>query len=477
MLMRRTALLLGPLGFLLLLQLPPPGGMEQSAWKVASIGLLMAAWWMTEAVPIPVTALLPIILLPALGVTPVAEATAPYANPIVFLFLGGFLLAQALEQCGLHRRMALSILSAVGTGPARLVGGFMLAAALTSMWVSNTATVVMMLPMALGVIGLTGPEPGGSAGDNLPVALLLGIAYGSSLGGMATLIGTPPNALLAGFMAESYGVRIGFAQWMAFALPLVLAALPICWFLLTRVVFPLSLNEVGGGRAMIARELGSLGPLSRAEAIVGGIAATVALAWVLQPLVEPWLPGLSDTAIAVTGAVLLFVVPVNWRRGEFPLDWSQAERVPWGILLLFGGGLSLAASIQSSGLAGWIGEALAGLTGYPMVLVVAVVTAAVVFLTELTSNTATAAAFLPVVASTAVGLQTHPLVLAIPTALAASCAFMLPVATPPNALVYAGGHVTIRQMMRAGFWLNLLLIGLITLGIFTLGPPVFGVLR
>jgi len=228
---------------------------------------------------------------------------------------------------------------------------------------------------------------------------------------------------------------------------------------------------------MIARELGSLGPLSRPEAIVGGITATVALAWVLQPLVESWLPGLSDTAIAVTGAILLFVVPVNWRRGEFPLDWSQAERIPWGILLLFGGGLSLAAAIQSSGLAGWIGDAMGGLTGYPMALVVAAVTAAVVFLTELTSNTATAAAFLPVVASTAVGLHADPLVLAIPTALAASCAFMLPVATPPNALVYAGGHVTIRQMMRAGLWLNLLLIGLITLGIFTLGRPVFGVLR
>ena len=464
----RVGLILGPVLFALLLLLPPPAAMTPAAWRTAATGILMAVWWITEAIPIPATALVPLLLFPLLGVASIGAAAAPYANPVIFLFLGGFLIAAALQRCGLHQRMALTIIALAGTSPRRLVGGFMAATAFISLWVSNTATVVMLLPMALSVITLV--ESRGATGANFAVTLLLGLTYAASIGGMGTLIGTPPNALLAGFMDETYGIRIGFVEWMLLGVPLVLVALPLSWLLLTRVLYPVPGGDAAGGADLIRSELRRLGPLSRAELIVGGITALTAIAWVTRPLIDDVLPGISDAGIAVGGALLLFVIPAGWRERSPLLDWDDAQRLPWGVLLLFGGGLSLADAIEETGLAAWIGEALGAVAAWPPLLVVLTVSTVIVFLTELTSNTAVAAAFLPVVAALAVGIGADPLLLAVPVALGASCAFMMPVATPPNAIVYGSGHLTIPQMARAGFWLNLLMIVLVTAAAFLLAP-------
>jgi solute carrier family 13 (sodium-dependent dicarboxylate transporter), member 2/3/5 len=468
---QKAGLVLGPALFGLVMVLPAPQGLEPAAWRTAAVALLMATWWVTEALPLPATALLPLALFPLLGIRPIEAAAAPYANPVIFLFLGGFLIAAALSRCGLHRRLALTIVRLVGSGPRRLVAGFMAATAFLSMWVSNSATVAMMLPMALSVLALA--EEPGKRGPLEP-ALLLGIAYAASIGGVGTLIGTPPNALLAGFMAEAHGVTIGFAQWMMVGVPLALVALPLVWLLLVRWLHPLP--EVGSARltGALGRQEAALGPLSRGEQVVGVITALVAASWLLRPLLARWLPGLSDAGIAITGAVLLFLVPISLRPFERGLGWEEAEKLPWGVLILFGGGLSLAGAIQVTGLAGWIGEALAIFAVLPFVLLVAGVAAVVIFLTELTSNTATAAAFLPIVAALAVGLGADPLALAVPAALAASCAFMLPVATPPNAIVFGSGRVSLPQMARAGIWINLLMIGLVTFAVFALVLPLLG---
>jgi sodium-dependent dicarboxylate transporter 2/3/5 len=466
----------GPLLFAAMLLAEPPGGMSMLAWRTAAVGALMATWWITEAIPIPATALLPIVLFPLLGIATVAATTAPYANPVIYLFLGGFLIAMALESCGLHKRMALAVLGAVGTRPANLILGFMVATAFISRWVSNTATVVMMLPMATSVIALahggddtTGdpPSPG------FAVALLLGIAYAASIGGLGTLIGTPPNALLAGFMAETYGVRIGFVEWMVLGVPIVVVSLPFAWLLLTKWLHSVGAQPIAGGTTMLREQRLALGVISRAEWTVGTITALTAAAWVTRPILERWLPALTDTGIAITGALLLFIVPLSWRSPRVALTWNQAERLPWSVLILFGGGLSLAAAIQQTGLAAWIGGELGALAGWPLLLVILVVTTVVIFLTELTSNTATAAAFLPVVASLAVGIGAEPLLLATPAALAASCAFMLPVATPPNAIVYGTGVLAIPQMARAGILLNLFFILLLPLAVYLLAARLF----
>lgn len=462
----------GPLLCAAMLLTAPPDDMALLAWRTAAVGVLMAVWWVTEALPIAATALVPIVLLPVLGIADVAAATAPYANPVIFLFLGGFLIAMALERCGLHRRLALAILSMVGTRPANLILGFMTATALLSMWVSNSATVVMMLPMATSVLALS-RDGGDRSGGAFEVALLLGIAYAASIGGLGTLIGTPPNALLAGFMSTTYGVEIGFLQWMVLAVPIVLVALPFAWILLTRWLFPVGSEPVAGGAEILRNARRAQGPVSRAEWTVGAITVLTATAWVARPLVEPWAPAVTDTGIAIAGGLLLFMVPLTWRPLRVALTWTDAERLPWSVLILFGGGLSLAAAIQQTGLAGWIGGELSALGGWPVLVVILAVTTVVIFLTELTSNTATAAAFLPVVGSLAVGIGADPLLLAIPAALAASCAFMLPVATPPNAIVYGTGALTIPQMAHAGLWLNLFFIALLPLMVYYLAGLVF----
>ncbi|MDX1675131.1 MAG: DASS family sodium-coupled anion symporter [Longimicrobiales bacterium] len=462
---RIAGLLGGPLLFIALLAFPVPAGMAPAAWRTAAVGLLMAVWWVTEAIPIPATALLPLVLFPVLDVTGIGDTAAPYASPIIFLFMGGFMIAAAMQRWQLHRRIALTVVHALGTRPHRLVLGFMLATAFLSMWVSNTATAVMMMPIGLSVIGLVRP---GQDDDALPgqlafgTALMLGIAYAASIGGLGTLIGTPPNALLAGFLETTYGYELGFARWMLVGLPLSVLALPLVWLYLTRLAFPIGIDEIPGGRAMIRDELRDLGPVSAGERRVGIVFGLTALAWITRPLLDDVVPGLSDAGIAMGAALALFLIPVDRETGRFALDWGTAQDLPWGVLILFGGGLSLAAAVTETGLAEWIGAALSGLGSWPTVLLVAGVTAVIVFLTELTSNTATAAAFLPILGPLAVALGENPLLLAVPAALGASCAFMMPVATPPNAIVYGSGYITIPQMARAGLALNLLFILLIT---------------
>jgi sodium-dependent dicarboxylate transporter 2/3/5 len=460
-----------------MLLLPPPEGLALAPWRVAAVAMLLAIFWLSEAAPISVTALLPIVLFPTLGVSTIEAAAAPYANPIVFLFLGGFIIALAIERWNLHRRIALTVLSKVGAREDLQIGGFMIATAALSMWVSNTATAALMLPVALSVVPRLADGSVDPAKRGFAVALLLAVAYGASIGGVATLIGTPPNALLAGFMSETYGVQIGFAQWMLLGLPLSLVMLLLCWLMLTRFLFPVGQQELPGARAAIREELRKMGPASIAEKRVAVVFGLTALLWITRPVLSSQFPALqlSDTTIAIVGALSLFFIPNGVRKNGFILTWEYAERLPWGVLLLFGGGLSLAAAVAGSGLAEWIGSELSGLQGWPVFLLVLTVTVLIIFLTELTSNIATAATFLPVVAALAVSLGQNPLLLAIPAMLAASCAFMLPVATPPNAIVFGSGYLTIPQMVRAGIWLNLIGVVVILAAVYLLTNVVFGV--
>lgn len=469
---QRLGLLLGAAAFVVILILPPPSGLTVAGWRTAAVSVLMAVWWMTEALPIPATALLPLALFPALGILTSPTASAPYANDLIFLFMGGFLLAVTMERWGLHKRIALAIMSWVGTGPSRLVLGFMLATAFISMWISNTATTAMMLPIALAVGEMLRPsDQEGGGVYHFGVALMLGVAYASSIGGVATLIGTPPNAVLAGAASELLGRKIGFVQWMGVGVPVATVMLPTTWFILTRLLHPPG-NLHGDAAALIGEERAALGPMSRGEKMTAVVFVLTALAWVLRsektfgsvtvPGLQTWFPELQDSTIAMTAAVALFLLPVDWRRGEFCLDWKTARRIPWGVLVLFGGGLSLAVAMDRSGLAKWIGGAVSGLGAVHAIVVVAAVAALIVFLTELTSNVATASMAMPVMAGAAAGLGMEPLLLMTTAGLAASMAFMLPVATPPNAIVFSSGYLTIPEMARAGFLLNVLSIVVIT---------------
>lgn len=460
---RRIGLVLGPVLCAGMLLVPAPAGLGDPGWRTAAIAVLMAVWWITEAIPIPATSLAPIALLPLVGAGSIREATTPYADPVIYLFLGGFMIALAMERWSLHRRIALHVIRRVGTSPRALVAGFMLAAALLSMWVSNTATALMMLPVGISVVELAERAGGAGTRDRFAVALLLGIAYGCNIGGMGTLVGTPPNVLMAGFFEQEYGRVIGFAEWFKVGIPVVLVGLPVSFLLLTRVTNPIRIRELPGAREMVETELADLGPFSRGEAIVAAVFGLTAMLWITRPLLDDLIPGLSDSGIAIIAALALFVIPVRLSEGEFAMDWRTARRLPWGTLLLFGGGLSLAGAFTRTGLSLWVGESMAAAGMLPMVVVLLIVTTVIVFLTELTSNTATTATFLPVIAALAVGIGTDPMVLAIPAVLGASCAFMLPVATPPNAIVFGSGRVSIPQMARAGFVLNLAFIAIITL--------------
>ena len=458
------------------LLLPAPEGMSEQAWRTTAVATLMAIWWVSEAVPIAATALVPLVLFAPLGILPLNDAASAYGNPVIFLFMGGFIVALAMERWELHRRIAISVVRAMGVRPDRLVLGVMLATGFVSMWVSNTATAVMMLPIALSLVRLQRPDgrPAADAEErNFAVNLLLAVAYAASIGGLGTLIGTPPNALLAGYMLESYGIQIGFGQWMLVGVPLVAVMLPLAWLLLTRVIYPLRSQEIPGGRAALDAEYRKLGPVSPAEKRIAIIFLVTATLWVTRPLLGPYVPGLDDAGIAVAAALATFLIPAG--RGQRPLmDWKTAERLPWGALVLYGGGLALAAAVTDSGLAGWIGESVQGF-GWSALAMVLTVTVAMIFLTELTSNTATAAAFLPLVTSMAVGLGESPFLLAVPAVIAASCGFMMPVGTPPNAIVYASGHVTMPQMARAGVWLNLACVVAIVAVMYAVGLRVFGV--
>lgn len=447
--------------FATVLLLPAPGAMPILAWRTAALAILMAVWWITEPIPIAATSLLPIPLLPLLGVSGVEGATAPYGNSVIFLFLGGFLLAAALEKTGLHRRVAFHIIRRVGMRPRRLLLGFMIATAAVSALVSNTATAALMFPMAISLIALVDPARNEGDESGFASALMLGLAWAASLGGLATLIGTPPNALLAGYMNEAHGREIGFARWMMLGVPLAAAAVPLGWLLLMKMhTLP---EESGAGSAVVEREIIELGPISPAERLVAAITLVIAVAWMFRPLLQRQIAGLSDAGVAIIGALLLFVIPVSGADPRPVLGAGDIDRIPWSVLVLFGGGLSLAAAMEKSGLAEAIGAGVTWIRLLPPLVVVLAIVTMILFLSEIASNTAIAAAFLPIVGAAAVGMGEDALFLAIPATLAASCAFMLPVGTPPNAIVYGSGRVELGRMMRAGFWMNLTMIALITI--------------
>ncbi|MBF7054122.1 DASS family sodium-coupled anion symporter [Halomonas sp. KAO] len=459
----RIGFYLGPILLIACLVIPAPTGMPVSAWTTVGITLLIATWWSTEAIPIPITSLLPILLIPTLGIGEISDATVPYANPIIYLFLGGFILGLAMERWNLHRRIALNTLMLVGSSPSQQIAGFMLSTAFLSMWVSNTATTIMMLPIGMSVIRLLVRDGDGS--DNterarFATALLLGIAYAASIGGVATLIGTPPNAMLAGFLQANYEVSIGFGQWMLLGIPVSVMMLLFTWWWLTRRGFKL---HDGNSRELVRAEIESLGPWSKGEKLVLMVFVLTALGWIFKPFIASYLPGINDTSIALVGALSLFLIPVDTKQRIFLMCWQDAVKLPWGVLLLFGGGLSLAAAIQSAGLAEWIASSIGSLGTLPLLGMIALVALVIIFLTEVTSNTATAAAFLPLLAAVAVSQGFSVEMIAIPAAIAASCAFMLPVATPPNAIVFSTGHMRIQSMVATGFGLNIAGVVLITM--------------
>lgn len=470
-----------PLAFLLVLALPAPAGLGPAAWRTAACAAVMGILWITEAIPIPATGLLPLALFPLLGVGSIGETAAPYSNPIIFLFLGGFLLAAAMERWGLHRRLALSIIRSVGTAPRRLVAGFLASAAFLSMWISNTATTLLLLPIGVSVLELGDrargdPEtgPGKPRGGDLAPALVAAIAFGAGIGGVATLIGTPPNALTAAFLLESYGFQVGFARWMAIGVPLSLLALPLTYLVLVRLAFRVEGRPLPGGSALIEREIAALGRIGRGEWIVAAAFLLAATGWITRPVLERWVPGLSDAGIAMLAGLGLFLAPVSLRRREFALDWATAQRIPWGVIVLFGGGLSLADAIERTGLAHWLAVGFEGFATWPFWALLGLVALVVVLFSELASNTATAAAFLPVVGALALSTGQDPMPLVIGAGLAASGGYMLPVATAPNAIAYGTGRISVPQMARAGALLDLLFLVLVPAIALLLVPVVFG---
>jgi sodium-dependent dicarboxylate transporter 2/3/5 len=471
---------LGPAIFVLMLIMDQwQTVMPTEAWRAAAIGLWMAVWWATEAIPVPVTAFLPIIVFAPLGIATLRDAAAPYANPIIYLYLGGFLLALSLERWNLHRRIALAILDRTGSDGRRLIGGFMLVCAMLSMWMTNTSTTMMLLPIVLSVVTVivdNKPELSEKTKHDFQIAMLLGLAYSASIGGLATLIGTPPNALLIGFMEENYGIEISFARWMLVGVPVSLIMLPIAWLLLTRFLFPVNIPASAAVSDHLHKMRGELGGMSTAERRVAVIFGAVIFSWMLRKPITGWLgvTGVSDAGIVMTAALLLFMIPSGNREKPQLMTWQYASRLPWGVLVLFGGGLSLAAVVSNSGLALWLGESLAPLNAWGLAVLVLAAVTMVIFLTELTSNLATAATLLPVMGAIALQAGLPPIVLTVPITIAASCAFMLPVATPPNAIVFSTGMISIPQMVRAGVFLNIIGIIIVTLVSLYVAPGLLG---
>jgi solute carrier family 13 (sodium-dependent dicarboxylate transporter), member 2/3/5 len=447
-------LVLGPACALGLQAMAPPNGLSAEAWIVVSLAALMVVWWVTEAIPIAATALLPLIVLPVMGVASVKDAASPYADPIVFLFIGGFILAASVERWRLHERIALSIAARAGGRPAALVAGFMIASALISMWISNTATTLMLAPIAFGAARALSPD--GKADVALGGALMLGVAHAATIGGIGTPVGTPTNLIAIAFF-ERAGEPIAFIDWMKRAIPIMLIMLPLAWFFLSLPLFRRGRDRSDAIAAVVKQALAGLGRIGTPEIRVACVFGATALAWMFRTLIIeiPGFEELTDTGIALIGALSLFLVPSGRKRGEKLIDWPTAERIPWGIAVLFGGGLSLAAAMDATGLAAWIGDWIAGLDGVSAIGLVAVLVIATILVSELASNVATLTSMLPVVAAVAAATETPLQALAFPVALAASFAFMLPVATAPNAIAYSSGLVTLPRMLAVGFALNI----------------------
>ena len=477
----RIGLVLG-LALLVGIAVVPIPGIPDEARRMLAVAAIMATWWVTEAAPLAVTSLLPLVLLPSFGITSAAGAAAPYANNLVYLFLGGFMIAQAMQRWNLHRRIALRTVMAMGSSPPRLVLGFMVASALLSMWVSNTATTAMMMPIGVAVIAeisraVHGPKRPAPGDFPFAVCLMLGCAYGASIGGFSTLIGTPPNVFLAGFLSEQLDIQISFVRWLAFAMPLTVLFLPLTWLWLTRVAFPIRIKDIPGGREPVRAAYRALGPLSTPEKRLSMLFGVTALAWMFRPVWTGFLPTgglITDSTIAMGATVLAFLVPAGNGSGERILNWEWGVKIPWDVLILIGGGFSLANGLEVSGLSQFLGDRLAGASALPLPLFVIMVVVFIILLTELASNLASTAMMVPILAAVATGAGIPPLMLLLPVTVAASCAFMLPAATPPNAIVFGTGHFTIPQMVRAGIGVNI--IGAVLTCLFAVFwvPVVFG---
>ncbi len=454
----------GVIVFVGVLLAPAPDGVSAHAWVVAALAGLMVVWWVTEAIPIAGTALLPLVVLPMAGIMPLKQASAAYMNTTVVLLMAGFILARGIEKWSLHERIALMTVNRVGSQPTALIGGFMAAALFLSMWISNTATTLMMTPIALSVA--TAVEREGAVDRKFAAVLLLGVAYSASIGGLGTPVGSPTNLIVIGYLADQ-GIEVSFSDWMRLGLPVVLILGPLAWMVLSFFGARSGAYNPSAGAAAkkaVRAALDRLGPTSTPEWRTLGLFAVVASAWVLRGQLQKvsFLEGLSDPLIAVAGAIAFFIVPSGASKKEGAarstplLDWKTAEQIPWGVVLLFGGGLSLAGAMTTSGLAENIATALGGLTQLPLVMMVFALTVLVLGLTEVTSNVATASAIMPVVGAVAIQQGVDPLLLAAPVGLAASCAFMLPMATGPNAVAYATGRMSIARMARIGLWVNIL---------------------
>ena len=476
-------LILGPFLFIAILLFFKPEGLSSEGVAVLASTLWIAVWWITEAVPIPVTSLLPLVLFPLSQGLDIDATASSYGDETIFLFMGGFMIALAMEKWNLHRRIAVTIISVIGTNMDQIVLGFMVATGFLSMWISNTATAMMMVPIGLAIIyqisdALKDNPTIDTSKENFGFgkALMLGIAYSASLGGISTLIGTPPNTLLAGAINKMYGIEVSFAKWMLFGVPFSWLFILIAWFYLVKVAYPSQTKDLPGGRAVIDEEKKKLGSASTEEKLVFLVFGLAAFSWITRSfLLSNFIEGISDGIIAMTFAIILFMIPSVNKKGDRLLDWETAVQLPWGILLLFGGGLAIASGFVESGLSEWIGLQLIGLQGVKLIIVIAVVTALVIFLTEVTSNTATASMMYPIMASLALALGIHPYALMIAAAVAASCAFMLPVATPPNAVVFGSGYLRIPDMAKAGVALNFIGIILVTLTIYYVLPVVWGI--
>ncbi|TYS61991.1 DASS family sodium-coupled anion symporter [Bacillus infantis] len=456
-------LFLGPLLFLLISLLVSPEGMSREAAKVLAVVAWVATWWVTEAIPIPLTSLLPLVLFPLLGIMETDQVSVSYGDSLIFLFAGSFMIALTMEKWNLHRRIALGIIAFIGTNPSKIILGFMAATGFLSMWISNTATTLLMVPMALAVTKqvadslhkdniIVDTSPG-----NFPfgTALMLGTAYAATLGGFGTLIGAPANTILAATVQNLYGVEISFARWMLFGVPLVVILIPLVWLYLVKIAFPMKIKQISGGREIIKKEQKELGRISFEEKAILTVFTLTALAWITRSFIlKDIIPGIDDTIIALTGAFILFLIPAKNKAGNL-LDWETVMKLPWGILWLFGGGLAIAAGISSSGLDQWIGGQLVNFTNVPMWLTLALIIGVITVLTEFTSNTATSTMVYPIVAAAAVSLGTDPIILMVAACMGATFAFMFPVAAPPNAIVFATGYIKMKDMAKTGIWLNI----------------------
>ena len=471
----RVGLFLGPLLFILIILFYHPNGLSIAANAVLASAIWIAVWWITEAVPIAVTALLPIVLFPLSGGMGLNETTASYGHKYVFLYIGGFILALAIEKWKLHKRIALTIIKIVGTNVTNIILGFMVATAFLSMWISNTATAVMILPVGMAIVTHLKDNPKTIRNENLIFgkALMLSIAYSASIGGMATLIGTPPNLVLAGVVKQTYNIEISFSKWFLFGFPISVVLLVICWIYLTRFAFKFKQKEFPGGSQEIKKQLKDLGKISYEEKTVFLVFLLTAFAWITRSFfIKRLIPGIDDTIIAVFFAVFLFILPSK-KKGVKIMTWEDTIKLPWGIVLLFGGGMALALGFESSGLAVWIGGQMTSLGSLPLILLLLILIASVNFLTEITSNLATTAMLLPVLVSLASALGVHPYLLLVGATLAASCAFMLPVATPPHAVVFGSGYLKIEDMVKKGFWMNIISIILLTLIVYFILPIIW----